>query len=282
MSINEPNKLAATIPVQPVAVEEDGAVQVAATENGRNQAFEILVRRYQAKILRVVMRFTRNQEDAEDIVQQSFQKAFVHLQQFEGISSFSTWLTRIAINEALMWLRRKRASREVSIEESSAADEASLPLDFPDPGPSPEDSCLRRERKRVLSRAMNKLTPPMRTAIELRELDELSTKETAGVMGLSTAAVKARVFHGRKKLRSILKLYFEPAQTYRNQRPQSSDEANGSRASHLSMEHAIRGETGHSNADGLAGERHRSRIEVASAAHQIRRRKQRFKEEQRS
>ena len=165
MSTNQPNKLAATIPVQPVAVEEDGAVQVAAAENGDNQAFEILVRRYQAKILRVVMRFTRNREDAEDIVQQSFQKAFVHLQQFEGISSFSTWLTRIAINEALMWLRRKRASREVSIEESSTDNEPVLPADFPDPAPSPEDGCLGRERKRILSRALNELTPAQRAAI---------------------------------------------------------------------------------------------------------------------
>jgi RNA polymerase sigma-70 factor (ECF subfamily) len=215
------------IPVQPVAVEEDGAVQVAAAENGDNQAFEILVRRYQAKILRVVMRFTRNREDAEDIVQQSLQKAFVHLQQFEGISSFSTWLTRIAINEALMWLRRKRASREVSIEESSTDNETVLPADFPDPGPSPEDGCLGRERKRILSRAMNELTPAQRTAIELRELDELSTEETAGVMGLSAAAVKARVFHGRKKLRAILKRYFESAPTYRTEPPRLSDEANG-------------------------------------------------------
>ena len=227
MSTNQPSKLAAKIPVQPVAVEEDGAVQVAAAENGGNQAFEILVRRYQVKILRVVMRFTRNREDAEDIVQQSLQKAFVHLQQFEGISSFSTWVTRIAINEALMWLRRKRASREVSIEESSTDNETVLPADFPDPGPSPEDGYLGRERKRILSRAMNELTPAQRKAIELRELNELSTEETAGVMGLSVAAVKARVFHGRKKLRAILEHYFESPRTYRNEAPRGNDEANG-------------------------------------------------------
>lgn len=227
MSTNQPNKLAATIPVQPVAVEEDGSVQVAAAENGDNQAFEILVRRYQARILSVVLRLTRNREDAEDIVQQSFQKAFVHLQQFEGISSFSTWVTRIAINEALMWLRRKRVSREVSIEESSAGNETVPPVDFADPGPSPEDGCLGRERKRILERAMNELTPAQRAAIELRELDELSTEETAGVMGLSAAAVKARVFHGRKKLRAILKCYFESARTYRNEPPRLTDEANG-------------------------------------------------------
>jgi RNA polymerase sigma-70 factor (ECF subfamily) len=79
----------------------------------------VLVRRHQARILSAAWRFTRNREDAEDIVQQSFQKAFVHLQQFEGNSSFSTWLTRVAVNEAPMWLRSKRTSSEVAIEESS-------------------------------------------------------------------------------------------------------------------------------------------------------------------
>jgi RNA polymerase sigma-70 factor (ECF subfamily) len=220
------------IPVQPVAVEEDCAVQVAAAENGRKQGFEILVRRYQAKILHVVMRFTRNREDAEDIAQQSFQKAFVHLQQFEGISSFSTWLTRIAMNEALMWLRRKRASRVVSIEEPSTGNETVPPVDFADPGPSPEDGCLGRERKRILSRATNELTPAQRAAIELRELDELSTEETARVMGLSSAAVNARVFKGRKKLRAILKRNSSPHERTENSRRDRAMRRTASHARH--------------------------------------------------
>jgi RNA polymerase sigma-70 factor (ECF subfamily) len=208
MSAKQPNKLAATIPLQTVPAEEDDAALVAAAKSGRNHAFEILVGRYQARILSVVLRFTRNREDAEDIVQQSFQKAFVPLQQFEGISSFSTWLTRIAMNEALMWLRWKRASREVFIEELGTGDGAVPPLDFLDPAPSPEDGCLGRERERVLSRAMKKLTPAQGEAIELRELNELSTEETAGVIGLSAAAVKARVFHGRKKLLAVFEALF--------------------------------------------------------------------------
>jgi RNA polymerase sigma-70 factor (ECF subfamily) len=205
---------------------KDGALVVAA-KNGDGQAFEILVGRHQRKILRVVLRFTRNHEDAEDILQQSFQKAFVHLQQFEGNSSFSTWLTRIAINEALMWLRRKRASPEVPIEESGTKSETALPLDFPDSGPSPEDSCLQRERERILSLAMNELTPGTRTAIQLREIGELSTEETARVMGLSVGAVKARVFHGRRKLRAVLKSYVKSTWTYGNQALRTSRMANG-------------------------------------------------------
>ena len=149
-------------------------------------------------------RITRNREDAEDVVQQSFQKAFINLQKFEGDSLFSTWLARIAINEARMLLRRKRGSREVPIEESSTKAESALPLEFPDSAPNPEDSCLDREQEQVLSAALNKLRPGIRKAIELRDLGELSTGETALVMGLSVAAVKGRVFHGRRILRETL------------------------------------------------------------------------------
>jgi RNA polymerase sigma-70 factor (ECF subfamily) len=211
--VSKLHKRATAIPPLRILTEDDDATLVAAAESRRNQAFEVLVGRHRGMILRVVLRFTRNREDAEDIVQQSFQKAFVHLRQFEGNSSFSTWLTRIAINEALMWLRRKRASPEVPIEVSRANDETALPLDSPDLGPNPEDSCLQRERERILSAAMNELTPGMRKAIELRELGELSTEETARVMSLSVGAVKSRVFHGRRKLRERLNHYFGSAWT---------------------------------------------------------------------
>ena len=162
-------------------------------------------------------RMTRNREDAlEDVVQQSFQKAFIHFKKFEGESLFSTWLTRIAINEALMLLRRKRRSREVPIARSPTEDETALPLDIPDLRPNPEDSCLQREQERIVSAAVNELTPGMRKAIELRELGELSTGETAQVMGLSVGAVKARVFHGRRKLRKTLQRYVESTRKYGN------------------------------------------------------------------
>lgn len=138
-------------------------------------------------------------------MQQSFQKAFIHLKRFAGDSLFSTCLTRIAINEALMLLRRKRGSREVPIAESITKDEGVLPQDFLDSAPNPEDRCLDREQEQILSAALNKLRPGIRKAIELRELGELSTGETAQVMGLSVAAVKARVFHGRRKLRETLR-----------------------------------------------------------------------------
>ena len=189
---------------------EDGEL-VAAAKRGDGRAFEVLVGRHQSRIQAIASRFTRVPEDAEDIAQQSFQKAFIHLHQFEGNSAFSTWLTRITINEALMWLRRKRAAREVPIEESAADNGDTFVPDFADPGPNPEDSYSQREWKQILSRAINHLTPAIRTAVELRDLGELSTDETAGIMRLSTGAVKARLFHGRRKLRVLLKRYVESA-----------------------------------------------------------------------
>ena len=187
-----------------LVAEEDGLL-VAAAKARDTRAFELLVERHERRIFSMAQRITRNREDAEDVVQQSFQKAFVHLKKFQGNSLFHTWLTRIAINEALMLLRRKRGLNEVPIKESSTKTESALPLDFLDSGPNPEASCLDREKEQILSAALNKLRPGIRKAIELRELGELSTRETALVMGLSVAAVKGRVFHGRRKLRETLR-----------------------------------------------------------------------------
>jgi RNA polymerase sigma-70 factor (ECF subfamily) len=186
-----------------LAADED-ALLVAAAKARDTRAFELLVERHERKIFSMAQRITHNREDAEDVVQQTFQKAFIHLKKFERKSSFYTWLTRIAINEALMLLRRKRGSREVPIEESSMKAGSALPLEFLDSAPNPEDSCLDREQEQVLSVALNKLRPGIRKAIELRDLGELSTGETALVMGLSVSAVKGRVFHGRRKLRETL------------------------------------------------------------------------------
>jgi RNA polymerase sigma-70 factor, ECF subfamily len=190
---------------QKLAGQDEEAALVGAAKSGDGGAFEILVKRYQRRILAMVRHFTRTREDAEDLVQQSFQKAFVHLHKFEGKSSFSTWLTRIAINEALMFLRKGRGVREVSIDDLSGNEETALGLEMPDSRVGPESAFLQGERNRILSSAMNKLRPGIRTAIELRELSELSTEEAARIMGLSVSALKGRVFHGRRKLRQVLK-----------------------------------------------------------------------------
>jgi RNA polymerase sigma-70 factor, ECF subfamily len=193
---------------------------VAAAKGGNLQAFEVLVERHGQRIFFVARRITGTREDAEDVVQQAFQKAFTHLCKFERRSSFSTWVTRIAINEALMLLRKRRGLREVSIDDSSGNEETTVGLKIPDPGPTPESSYSQRERERILSAAIHRLTPRTRTVIELRELGELSTQETARLMSLSEGAVKARVFHGRRRLRETLKRYVESAWKSRKQSSQ--------------------------------------------------------------
>ena len=180
---------------------------VVAAKNGDEQAFETLFKRHRQKILRVVLRYAHVREDAEDILQQSFQKAFVYLHKFEGKSSFSTWLTRIAINESLMLLRHGRALREVSVDDHSEAEGNAASLEMSDSSPDPEANYARRERVQILTAALGNLSPGLRRAIELRELVELSTEQTAEQMGLSVGAVKARIFHGRRKLRERLRRY---------------------------------------------------------------------------
>ena len=189
---------------------------VVAAKSGDEQALETLFKRHQQRVLRIVLRYARVREDAEDIVQQSFQKAFVHLRRFEGKSTFSTWLTRIAINEALMFLRSIGAVREVSMDDAGDADGSSASLEIPDSRQDPEASYLQREWARVLLSALEDLGPGMRRAIELRELAELSTEQTALQMGLSVGAVKARIFHGRKKLRQRLRRYIASPRTFEN------------------------------------------------------------------
>jgi len=183
---------------------------VVAAKNGDVQAFEALFKRYQRKTLAVVLRYIRSVEDAEDIVQQSFYKAFVHLCQFQGESSFSTWLTRIAINEALMFLRRIGAAREVSIDDIRDAQGSAASLGIPDSNADPETRCSQREEVRILSKAIRNLRPRLRTTIVLRELRELSTSETARRMGLSVTTVKARIFRGKRELRQELASYLKP------------------------------------------------------------------------
>jgi len=188
---------------------------VVAAKNGDELAFETLFKRHRQKILRVVMRYARVREDAEDIVQQSFQKAFVYLHKFEGKSSFSTWLTRIAINESLMLLRHCRTLREVSVDDHREAEGKAASLEMPDSNPDPEASYLRRERAQILSETLGNLRPGMRKAIELRDLAELSTEETAQRMGVSVAAVKGQLFHARKKLQEKLSRYLKSNSTHR-------------------------------------------------------------------
>ncbi len=174
---------------------------VATAKMGDPQAFETLVKRYRPRIFALALRYTRVREDAEDVVQQTFQKTFLYLSTFAEKSSFSTWLTSIAINEALMCLRRARAKREISIDDLNDDEGTRDYLNVADTRLDPEATYMQREEARILSIAIRRLTPTTRRVVELKELRELSARETARQMGIPIGTVKARLFHGRKKLR---------------------------------------------------------------------------------
>jgi RNA polymerase sigma-70 factor (ECF subfamily) len=180
--------------------KDSDAALVAAAKRGDTPAFEALVFRHERRVLAVALRITKNREDAEDMVQETFHKAFLHLRAFQQHSRFSTWLTRIVMNEAFMLLRRRRGVLEV-LPDNPEDDVKSGLEEFADQRPSPEESCFRRERTEHLIKAINRLTPKTRTTILLRDIEERSLEETAQILGTSTGAVKARQFHGRRKLR---------------------------------------------------------------------------------
>ncbi len=184
----------------------DGTL-VAATKRGDTQAFEKLVLRHRQRVLAVAQRITLNREDAEDVAQESFHKAFLHLDAFQEKARFSTWLTRIAMNEAFMLLRRRRGVFEVLPENPDDGMKSSSEA-FVDQSPNPEESCSQRERMQLLTEAINRLGPTIRTTILLRDIEEQSVKDTAQILGTSITAVKARVFQGRRKLRRTLNTGF--------------------------------------------------------------------------
>src|ERR1700757_84486 len=138
--------------------EDPDSTLVAATKNGESQAFEFLVKRYEARTFSVAFRITRNREDAQDVVQQSFCKAFVHLDSFQEKSSFSTWLTRIVINEGLMCLRRNRSRREIPLDDVKSEPEELLPAEIPDGAKDPAQIYEQRENERILCQAINQLS----------------------------------------------------------------------------------------------------------------------------
>jgi RNA polymerase sigma-70 factor (ECF subfamily) len=148
----------------------------------------------------VTRRIIRNREDAEDALQDCLLNAFVHLKGFDGRSQFATWLTRIAINAALMKLRKNRGTREVSIDEPNPSSGPIAQREFRYDAPDPEESCSLRERKRIVKSAISGLRPRTRNVVELIHLQEYSIRETAQILGISTGAVKARIFHARVAL----------------------------------------------------------------------------------
>jgi len=184
--------------------EEDKLV--AAAKAGDGDAFSKLIMPHANRLFRATHRITRHREDAEDAVQDSIVNAFVRLASFTGASRFSTWLTRIAINAALMRLRKRRLSREVAMEEPK--EEAWVPIscEAMDASPNPEEWYAKYEHDSIIRKAVAKLRPSLRNTVVTHGLQEKSLQETAQIIGISTGAVKARMFHARTALRREPKL----------------------------------------------------------------------------
>jgi RNA polymerase sigma-70 factor, ECF subfamily len=183
------------------AADEDEQL-VSEAMRGSDAAFGMLFQRYERKMFLVASRILRNREDAEDAVQQAFKHAFVHLNSFQGDSRFSTWITRIVINEALQLLRKRRPGH-TSLE-SNTPDGAVKPLEIEDGAATPEERYTDKELREVLREAVGELRPIFRKVVQLYEIGELSSAKTARKLGLSNGTVKARAFRARRVLRQKL------------------------------------------------------------------------------
>ena len=186
------------------ALAKDESVLVSEAKAGSYPAFEELVNRYEKKIYRLGLNITGSPDDAEDVLQETFLKAFQHLPDFREDSRFYTWLVRIGVNEGLMKLRRRRADRTVPIEDSVDEEGAVMPREFTDWKPNPEQVLAQTELKSILDNAAQSLPPTFRTVFFLRDVEGLSTAETAELLDLTESAVKARLFRARLQLREDL------------------------------------------------------------------------------
>jgi RNA polymerase sigma-70 factor (ECF subfamily) len=189
-------------------VREDEPQLVAAAQAGDRAAFEELVSRYERKIYRITRHITQNDEDAEDAMQDAFVKSYQHLSDFQGGSRFYTWLVRIAVNESLMRLRRRRPN-QISLDEPVEGEESLIPRELQDWGPSPEQRFEQTELNSILERVIAKLEPIYRSVFVLRDVGDVSTEETAQILGISIPAVKSRLLRARLKLRELLNPYFQ-------------------------------------------------------------------------
>ena len=183
-------------------------VLVRAAKGGDDGAFNQLVKRYDRNVFRIAQNITQNREDAEDVVQDAFLKAYTNLQQFQEQSKFYTWLVRIAVNEALMKLRRRRPERTVSLDEEIQIGEDSVPREVADWSPNPEQNYNQAELREILTKTIQGLPPGFRTVFILRDVEGLSTEETADALELSIPAVKSRLLRARLQLRERLNRFF--------------------------------------------------------------------------
>jgi len=199
--------IAAAVELSPEAKEEIELVNRA--REGDATAFSTLLNRYESKIFRLAMNITQNREDAEDVLQEAFLKAYEHLDQFQGNSRFYTWIVRIAVNQALMKLRKRKTDRSVSLDEQIDTGEDTVIREIASWDPDPEQQFSQDELHTILTEAVDQLAPIYRAVFVLRDVDGLSTEETAEALDLSIPAVKSRLLRARLQLREKLTRFFK-------------------------------------------------------------------------
>src|SRR5579872_6906932 len=197
------------MPVSSQTPVPDETEVLSLAREGDVKAFSELVRRYEGKIFRLAQHITQNREDAEDVLQETFMKAYEHLDQFKGDAKFYTWIVRIAVNQALMKLRRRKTDKSVSLDEQIDTGEDTIVREIAAWDEDPEQQFTREELGSILDRAIQSLDPPYRSVFVLRDIEELSTEETAEALDLSVPAVKSRLLRARLQLREKLTRYFK-------------------------------------------------------------------------
>jgi RNA polymerase sigma factor (sigma-70 family) len=177
---------------------------VATAQHGEPAAYAELCRRHREMVFRTVLKIIGNVDDAEDVLQDAWMKAFIHIRSFDGRASFSTWMTRIAINSALALLRKRRKQREFSLDDSVDPDTPRL-MQMRELSSNPEERCIETERQRLVRQAIRRLPSKLRAAIEIRESQDGPVHELAMVVGVSVATLKSRLVRARLRLREPLR-----------------------------------------------------------------------------
>jgi RNA polymerase sigma-70 factor (ECF subfamily) len=187
----------------------DESALVTRAKAGDASAFSELVQHYDRRVFRMAKQITQNDDDAEDVLQEAFLKAYTHLDDFQGNSKFYTWIVRIAVNEALMKLRKRRSDRSVPLDEPIDTGEDEVPREIAVWDENPEETYSREELAELLDQAVQSLKPAYRTVFVLRDIEEMSIEETAEALGLSISAVKSRLLRARLQLREKLTRQFK-------------------------------------------------------------------------
>ncbi len=187
----------------------DETALVAAAKGGDNAAFSELIRHYDRRVFRMAKQITQNDDDAEDVLQETFLKAYTHLDDFQGNSKFYTWIVRIAVNEALMKLRKRRSDRTVPLDDPIDTGEDEVVREIAVWDQNPEDTYSQEELAVILDDAVKSLKPAYRTVFILRDIEEMSIEETAAALNLSISAVKSRLLRARLQLREKLTRLFK-------------------------------------------------------------------------